>query len=300
MTNSKLVVAAFAALGLTAGQAVAQDEPDGDVEGEVGVEGGVSVEGEAEITPPPETMPEEEMEGGAPGLTTPAGKIKVSVGLGVNLSKESVAKPITITPDIFYGVSDKLEVGLAHSGYAITGFWGDSSLGGGLCLTGEENGCGKLYDGPVGLLARFGVMDGPTQLAVDAGLVIAQLSDPMLMGLKVGVRGRHMAGNLIIGFAPNIYIGVTERDFNKEQLNIPVEIGFMVNEQLGVGLQTGLSGPLDGLGDFYRIPLSIGGAFMVNDNLSVGAAFTLHRVAGFEGPGAADIRGLNLWVDWHN
>lgn len=304
MTNSKLVVATIAALSLTASNAFAQDE-GGDEEGGVEATGSVetgdgTVEGEGAVAvTPPEGG--EDMEAAAPmGMTVPKGKIDVTVVVGLNLGESAIAKPISILPDIFYGVGPKLDVGLAHSNHALTGFWADG-LGGGLCLSGEDNGCGKVYNGPVGLLAHFGLSDGSVSLAADGGVVIASLSDPMQLGVKLGVDGMKMSGKLAIGFKPNIYIGLTERDSgNKETLNVPVDVMYMASDKLGVGVQTGITGPLDGFGDFYSIPVSIGAMFKANDNLSVGGSFNLLRVAGFEGPGAADIRTLSLFVDWHN
>lgn len=303
MLNSKLVVAAIAALGLTAGRAYAQD--DGDEEG-TGTEEGMG-EGEGEAMPPPEnTPPPATEEGGddmaaAPmGLTVPKGKIDVSVGIGINLSKELVAKPITIVPDLFYGVSDKLDVGVGHSAYALQGWWAEG-LGGGLCLTGTDNGCGKVYNGPLGILAHFGLAQGSVDLAADGGVIIKALDPDVLAGLKLGIKGRKMSGKMAIGFNPNIYIGLNSRDGgNKEYLNVPVDVMFMASDKLGVGVQTGIQGPLSHFGDFYAIPVSLGAMFHVNDNLSAGAAFNLLRVAGFEGPGAADLRTLSLFVDWHN
>jgi hypothetical protein len=314
MMNSKLVVAAIAALGLTAGRAYAQEEGEEEGTGEEGM-----AEGEGEATPPPETPPPAAEEddgdtGAGMGLTVPKGKIDVSVAIGVNLSKDKVAKPITIAPDIFYGVSDKLDVGVAHSAYGLAGWWAEGGGGGALCVTGKENGCAKAYDGPVGILAHFGLMEGNIDLAADGGVIIRKLSDPMQLGLKLGVKGRKMAGKIAIGYNPNIYIGLNKRtidaggvdvDLNKEQLNVPVDAMFMVNDKIAVGLQTGIYGPLSHFGDFFAIPVSLGGLFHVNDNITAGAAFNLLRVTGgspegFEAPGAADLRTLTLFVDWHN
>jgi hypothetical protein len=299
MKNSKLVVAAFAALSLTAGQALAQEEGGEEGGGEEGMgepEGG-------DTTPAPETTAADEGGGemaGPPPMTVPKGKIDVSVAIGVNLSKDSVAKPFAILPDVFYGVNDKLDVGLGHSAYAIQGWWAEG-LGGGLCLAGEDNGCAKVYNGPTGLLAHYSLAQGSVDLAADAGLVFKTVSDPMQLGIKLGVKGRKLSGKLAIGFNPNIYIGATERDGgNKEYLNIPVDLMFMASDKLAAGVQTGIQGPLDGFGDGYSVPLSLGAMFKVNDNISAGGSFNLLRVAGFEGPGAADLRSLTLFFNWHN
>ena len=51
--------------------------------------------------------------------------------IDVNMSADAVGKPFSIAPDIYYGVSDKLSVGLTHDT--------------GLCLAGEENGCADRH-----------------------------------------------------------------------------------------------------------------------------------------------------------
>ncbi len=309
-----VAIVGLSTLCLAAPAASAQDEDEDMADP---CEGGEVMEGDAEAAPEDgeasgdtaESAPTAEGDGAAAGdappMITPKGKIAVDVALGVNLSSDAVAKPLSILPDVFYGVADKLEVGLAHSSYAIEGFWGEG-LGGGLCLSGEDNGCAKAYDGPIGILARFGLMAGDIDLAADGGVVIRHLSDPMMAGIKLGVRGRKMMDKLAIGFAPNIYVGLTERDGgNKEYLSLPVGVNYMVDAKLAAGVQTGIHGPLDGFGDSFVIPISLGAMYALNESMSVGGSFTLHRVTGgtpegAEGPGAADLRGLSLFVGWHN
>lgn len=304
--SSLLLVAAVG------GSAWAEGEEEGDPcgGGEADPCGGdpVSAEGEAEAMPPPvgEGADAAAMEGGAPPLITPKGKIDVHVGVAIGLSKDNAMKPIAITPDVFYGVAPKLEVGLAHSGYALDGFWGDSALlgivGTGVCVTGEDGGCSKVYNGPVGILARYALMEGGIDLAADGGLVIRALDPDVLAGIKVGVRGRKMINDkMAVGFAPSITVGVNSRDGNGDFIAVPVDIHYAVNEKLMAGLQTGVEGDLDGFGDNYALPIAIGGVYMLNANMNVGGAFVLHRiVGGLEGPGAADLRSLALFFGWHN
>jgi hypothetical protein len=292
-----------------AGSAFAQDPEEG---GEMTPEEGGMPEGEG--TPEGEPAGEPAADpaadpamGGKPSMLLPKGKIGIHASIQLNLSKDLVAHPIAIQPDVWYGVMDKLEVGVVHSSYGLSGFWG--SIGGGVCLAGEKDlgagltidMCGgKAYNGPIGVLGHFLLMEGSIDLAADAGVVINRL-DPFALGLKVGVRGRWMSGKLAVGFAPNIGIGLTERDTgNKEFLNIPVDVGFMATDKLNVGVQTGIAGPLDGFGDAWVLPVSVGGMFMVNDALGVGASFNLFRVAGGAEGEAFDARGLTVFAMWHN
>jgi hypothetical protein len=234
-----------------------------------------------------------EGEGGMP-LVLPKGKFAISAGIDINLSKDAVGKPISITPDVFYGVIPKLEVGVAHSGYALSGFWG-GGLGGGICI---GDGCfpDKVYDGKLGVLARYLLVDGKLAAAADVGVLIGSF-DPFLLGAKIGVRGRYTAGKIMIGFAPNVKIGITERDAgNKEVLSVPVDLMFAATPKIMAGLQTGIAGPFSGFGDAYVIPISVGGLFMATPNITAGLAFNIYSVNRTD----ADARGITVFFGYHN
>ena len=120
------------------------------------------------------------------------------------------------------------------------------------------------------------------------------------------MRGVKAMDKLMIGFAPFIALGLTERDAgNKEYIGVPVDVNYMVNPKRGVGVQTGIHGPLDGFGDSFFVPVALAGMYQVNESITAGASFTLHRVTGgtpdgVDGPGAADFRGLSVFASWHN
>ena len=240
-------------------------------------------------------------EGGGPSLVLAKGKFAIGLSVQINLSKSLVAKPIAIQPDIAYGVMPKLDVGIYHSSMGLSGFWGGFP-GGGICVTGADNGCAKAFNGPTGILAHYLLTDnGKLAIAADAGLVL-RVFDPFAIGAKVGIDGHFIAGKIMVGFNPNIGIGITKRSEGggKEQINVPVSLMFMASPKLAAGLQTGISGPLDGFGDGYVIPVSLGAMFNATPNIMAGASFNLLRVAGFEGPGAADLRSLTVFLGYHN
>ena len=118
-------------------------------------------------------------------------------------------------------------------------------------------------------------------LAAHGGIDFFLLSDPNLTQLRLGVKGKVMAGPIIIVFDPALLIGLNNRDIgNKEAINIPARFGFMATPQLNLGLSIALGGPLDGFGDSYRVPLGIGGAFAINSQLDVRAQFAFDNLLG--------------------
>jgi hypothetical protein len=295
------------------GTAHAQEEETAPVEGETAEgtteatgEGEMAAEGEAtaETTEGEGEMAAEgEAEGGGDHHGLRKGGIAIAAAIEINMSKELVAKPFSIAPDIWYGVTDKIGVGLIHSSYGRTGFW--DGVGSSLCLAGEEKGCPKLYNS-TSLYGRFGLSSNAQMSLAAVGGIDFRLLDPeVLMALRVGIDGMYNAGKIMIAFSPNISAGLNKRDDfgNKELLNVPVAFLFAATPQLHVGLQTGIRGPLDGFGDAYTVPVSLGAMFAVNPNIMVGGSFGLNRVAGYElpdGVGVADMRSLTLFAGWRN
>jgi len=304
---------AICTMALAAGTASAQDPCGGDwEEGDAcgggdacgaggdacggGDEGAAATEGGGEEGGGGEAAADEGG-GTAPGMTLPKGGIVIHALVEVNMSADFVGKPFSIAPDIWYGVSDKLTVGLSHSSWAATGFFG--GVGEGLCLAGEDNGCYKVYNN-LGLEAVYGVKeDASMSLAATGGLEIPALATPgadgdiMLMGIKLGVKGEYRTGKIGIQFEPNLYSGATERDAgNKEKLFIPVGAMYSVDAKLHAGVQTGIAGPLDGFGDAYTVPFSFGAYYMVSPKIAAGGVFSFLNLAGKNS--SADYRSLSL------
>ena len=222
-------------------------------------------------------------------LTLPKGRAVLDAYLGINLSKGEAGKPITLSPDIWYGVSDELTVGLVHSGVGTTGFIG--SLGSvygaaSLCLTGKDNGCADVYR-TAGLEGRYKLSFGgkDLSLAANGGLFVGSFSDPFVLDLKAGLLGRWHKDKLAVEFSPNVFIALTNRsvgnvNYNRDFLNIPVTGLYNVMPKLDIALQLGVSLPFEDAGTFYSIPLSIGAHYAVNESLSVTGAFSLTALAG--------------------
>ena len=140
MTNRsvRFVPSCALALALTAGSGVAfaQDPPP---------EGTPPAGGET--MPPPAggdagAAPTAAGTGGGPPHTLRQGGVSIDGDVVIGLSSGSAGEPINIVPNIYYGVSDQLSVGLAHNpGAEIF-----QTAGRGLCLTGTSGGCGKVYN----------------------------------------------------------------------------------------------------------------------------------------------------------
>lgn len=261
---------------------------DDDDDGGMGGDGATTADGTAEVGAAVAKM----------GLILPEGKLMIGGGVTINFSADAVFKPLALNPDVWYGVMPKLMAGLVHSPQAFTGFF--AGAGGGLCLTGTDNGCGDVYDSP-GLVARYELMsDDALDLAFDGGLLFLSLSE-FTLTLKAGVVGRWVSGKIAVWFNPNIWLGLTDRSvdvmgveipINKERLNLPVGVTYAATPEVKVGVQTGIAGFLDGFGDSWAGVLSAGGFYALNPTTHVGLVFSFNDLYGANS--TADARSLQL------
>lgn len=236
--------------------------------------------------------------------TLPEGRVLVQVFGEINMSTDLVAKPFSIAPDIWYGVSNDLTVGIVHSGRAQTGLLGGA--GNGLCLAGEDNGCAEIYDN-IGLDGRYHFYrSGGLSAAADAGLFVKTF-DPLTLALKVGLVGRWQAGSLAVELGPNIFAGLTEREpeagavevgTNKEIFTLPVTAIYALTSKLGLAGQVGATVPFEDAGDFYLIAVSFGAQYMVTEKISADAAFSFPAIAGGPDGTGTDARTLTVGVGY--
>jgi hypothetical protein len=236
-----------------------------------------------------------------------AGQVAVDAQLLINLSKNSAGQPISIAPDFWYGLGDALGIGLVHSPVGTTGFYGQA--GPGICLTGKDNGCPKVYNN-FGIEGRLVLSEmSPLGLAVNGGLFARNL-DPFTMAFKIGVIGKLSLGNISILVTPNLFIGVNERDptptnpmINREVLNLPVTVVIHATPQFALHAQSGASLPFKNGSDLYQVPLSFGAAYYLTGAVAISGTFSFPLVAAGSAYGpadGADSRALTLGFLYQN
>ena len=224
-------------------------------------------------------------------LVLPKGRAVVDAFLLVNLSSGAAFKPVSLSPDIWYGATDKLTVGLVHSTWGETGFAG-VGIGDALCLSGSSNGCASVYH-DVALDGRYELERGKWAWAADGGLDIISTSSPFELSLKAGAVGRWHAGKVAVELAPALYIALSHRSAagatdvaNHDQLGIPVTLLYAQSPQVTLAAQVGLLLPFEDTSADYDVPLSLGAHYRVNEKLDLAFAFTLVELIGGGDAGA--------------
>jgi hypothetical protein len=226
------------------------------------------------------------------GVQAPGGLFTARVLLLVDASKGSFGEPTSLAPDLFYAVSDTVQIGLLHTGPMG---W-QSRPGFGLCLTGTTGGCRKVYDN-VGLDFMYGLLYGDFHLSLHSSLFVLPISSPTGVMWTIGLTGKfHFTDVVALLFDPQVGVALSHRDLYKEQLFIPVELQFQVGAAVSLKLLSGVSGQLSELGDTYQVPLGLGLVGNVSSHVDLGLRFSFDNLLGRVAPGIerADLRSLAL------
>jgi len=226
------------------------------------------------------------------GVQGPAGLFTARLLLLSNASAGAFGKPTSFAPDLYYSVSDTVQIGLVH-----TGPMGWQTLpGAGLCLTGKSNGCPHVYDN-VGVDFMLGLLFGDVHLSLHSSLYLMQISDPLWTMWTIGLTGKfHFGEAVALLFDPQIGLTLSNRSTYDDWLFIPAELQFQAGRAVSLKLLSGVSGRLQAMGDSYAIPLGVGVVGNINANVDLGFRFSFDNLLGHVAPGTSrsDRRSLGL------
>ncbi|MEO8698984.1 MAG: hypothetical protein ABI867_03040 [Kofleriaceae bacterium] len=238
-------------------------------------------------------------------MTMPGGKILLNAIVESNLAKGAAGKPFSIAPDIWYGVSDKLTLGLVHSGRGQTGFL--TGAGRGLCFGDKEGVCalglGKIYTS-VGAEARIGLTEGGFPIALAIGGIVEAFKPDLVASSKVGFIGRLQSSRIAIEIAPTVFAGLTQRkvegvSINEDVFSMPVTLLLQLSPSFALALQSGVTLTIENAGDSYVVPAAAGLAVWITPKLSFDVAFGLAAVVDKDDMKKAfDDRSLTIGVGY--
>jgi hypothetical protein len=232
------------------------------------------------------------------------GMFELRSALVTDLSAGSALDTVSLAPNLHYGVTERLSLGLIHTrfatltppdegeapGIAALGSHGQAApsvrAGDGLCL---GDACSRVYDN-LGLDVRLalGAMRGMIQLRANAGMEASNLR-PVRLGGRVGVTGRLRLRDVAVLVDPAIRVGLLRRgEGNEDVLSLPVTAQFQATSALVLEISSGVYGPLQGFRNGLQVPLSTGLLASLSPAVDVGISAGFPGVAGGdEAPGSA-------------
>ena len=235
-------------------------------------------------------------------LVMPKGMLLLDAFLEMDLSSGEVFHAVSLSPDLWYGVTDDLTLGLVHSGTGATGFIGDTKNS--ICI---GQACEHVYP-DVGIDARYRLA---RPLAIDAG-IYARDTDPFQLAVKLGIAGRWTWDKLSLESQLSLFIGLTNRTpaapnppppppatvtvgaSNTEELFLPITVAYMVVPRVDIALQPGLDLPFTNTGSSWRVPLAIAVRFAATPRFGLGLAFAFLDLFGGDTTTGAHERSLTL------
>jgi hypothetical protein len=222
-------------------------------------------------------------------VTLPKHRVLVDVYLEANLSRGAAWSPVSLAPDLWFGATSDLTLGVVHSVAGETGFI--DGYGSAVCLTGSSNGCPGVYNN-VGLDVRYRLSGGAFTWALDSGLFFNSFS-PFRLALKIGALGRWHTGRFALELQPAVFLGFTNRTTtvtmmgvtttvtaNGDDLSLPITGLVWLATRVALGMQVGVRIPFEDTSSTYDVSLSLGAHVVATDKLALTAAFSLTRVLG--------------------
>jgi hypothetical protein len=223
-------------------------------------------------------------------MTMPGGTSYLNAVAETNLAKGAAGKPISIAPDLWYGASDTLTLGLVHSSRGTSGFL--TGFVNGLCFRGGSGGgacaagLGNIYT-TAGGEARIAVSEGGFALALPIGVYASAFKPEVVLSAKVGLIGRLQAGPIALELQPTLFAGLTQRKIdmagttvsnNEDRFGLPLTLFFQLSPAFALAAQTGITMVVEHAKDTYQVPAALGLAWLVTPKLSVDVAFGLAAV----------------------
>jgi hypothetical protein len=178
---------------------------------------------------------------GADDLTSddvvlPEGQLESALSVEADVSKRAGGEPFSLAPDLSYGVTDTLTVGLVHSARALSLV--DSGLG--VCLSGHD--CRAIYDdATLDSRLRFLRRDG---FNLAARLRFTSHSfEPWKPSLRLGGLFKWHHGRFALVTDPQYQIGLANRDRgNRDWLRLPLWLEIQPVRHVLLALRTGVEG----------------------------------------------------------
>lgn len=181
-------------------------------------------------------------------------------------------QPISLAPDLHCGGAGGLTLGVTHSARALSLV--DS--GGGLCLSGEDGGCARPYDGGA-LDLRVPMRGGrAVRVALRARLVARSL-EPFKPSARLGALVRVGGGPVSLLADPHVSLGLANQDQgNRDAIALPLIGQLQLGRRIALELITGVRGEIAGFDEKAAVPVAFGVI------VSPAAALDLTLEAGWE------------------
>lgn len=215
----------------------------------------------------------------APSLVLDENHFAAALTFEANLAPLQVGSPASLAPDLWYGITPDLTVGVIHSDASIDRVPVFFEPGETICIRLETVSCPRHYHGS-GVDGLYAIERGPLEVALHARFLIRDV-DPIKPALTLGstLRWRHRW--LSIVGDPFVQLGLANTAAgNRAELWLPVTFAFAPIARASLELHTGYNTDLAVWNDGYYVPVLVRVRGRVTEQLDVGAGVGFASVIG--------------------
>lgn len=196
--------------------------------------------------------------------------------LEVSLTRHRVGAPLSVAPDLAFGVARRSAVAVHTSRFAE----GRTGAGNGLCVRAAVhtvNEPAPPCDEQMSGLTTNALTDlgGGATARLGVG---ARRWSPVQPVIALGVALRFRRGWLWGLAAPGLELGVGRSDANRDRLHAPVYVG-ATSRAHELHLRSGIEGALETFADTYSVPIGAGASTIVR-GVRVGVEVSLDKAIG--------------------
>ena len=208
-------------------------------------------------------------------LVLPEYAVHAQLVIETNLAPSSFARPLSFAPDVWFGATPELTLGVIHSDASIDHI----APGASLCARTEMFLCDHAYRGG-GLDALYSARTGTFAVAPHLRLLVRDL-DPVKPALTLGAALKWTHGRVEIASDPFLQLGLANTDRgNRAQLSLPVTFAIQPTCRWELELRTGWNSELAVLRDGWHVPAYAGVVARATANVDVGGGFGFTSILG--------------------
>ncbi len=182
----------------------------------------------------------------------PAGGFEARLTAEINLQKNRYGRPLSLAPDLWYGVTSRWTIGLIHSNPSVDRIDATATF----CLRRFQTRCDRLYRGS-GIDLRWSWKTGPLAVAPRARVLLRDV-DPIKPAITLGAMVRWTRGRFAIESDPYLRLGLVNRDQgNRAALFVPIWLAMQPTCRWLLAIHTGWDGEVAIVRDGWHIPFGL-------------------------------------------
>ena len=208
-------------------------------------------------------------------LVLAPGEVAAELVVEINAAPSYLGRPLSLAPDVWWGVAQRFTVGLIHSDPSVDRIEAGASM----CVRSGLLACDRVYHGG-GVELTWSALDGRFQLAPLARFLIRDI-DPWKPAAMLGARGRWQHGRIAVTASPYLQVGLANTDHgNRTAIVVPVDVAVQPTCRWAVILSTGWNTDLAVWRDGWHVPVAVGARVRASARLDVAATLGFTTLLG--------------------